>query len=413
MNKITNTANFETYLPQEIINKLSDAIILVDQQGNILASNKVANNLSEEMKSFVCSNKNFRGNMSQLESWQQPHRIPLDNNFLWIVPQIDVRAQATATLLEVFLKQLEANAPSHRAIALAISKSLGWQWVAVNRLINNDEFEIETWIDGDEVVGPFVEKLEGTACQIILEHGRFIYFNDIAEAFDDDEYSEIGAKVYAGLAYQVCGKVFGHIFALHDTDEIDIRVADAILTMAAELLGSHLTLKTSQLQASAWHDEASTDALTGLLNRRAFDDYAGQLDPESKLSLAFIDIDGMKKVNDQLGHEAGDKLLIDFSRGLKSISRQQDKIFRIGGDEFVIAMEYENQGLANTLPNRLQIVIDNYVDQSVIPIGASVGVGFLSETDGHFKSTLNLADRRMYQNKRARKVPISLQDRQD
>ncbi|MCU0857830.1 MAG: GGDEF domain-containing protein [Pontiellaceae bacterium] len=90
-------------------------------------------------------------------------------------------------------------------------------------------------------------------------------------------------------------------------------------------------------------EQAVRDPLTGLYNRRFFDEaFAQQTETARRyhreLSLVLLDIDGLKQINDTFGHEAGDNALKTFARLLGEITRKADIVCRIGGDEFAILM---------------------------------------------------------------------------
>src|SRR5437879_8395893 len=89
--------------------------------------------------------------------------------------------------------------------------------------------------------------------------------------------------------------------------------------------------------------QAQHDALTGLPNRFLLEDrlqqaiaYANR--HGSRLALLLLDLDGFKYINDSLGHQAGDQVLIEVSRRLRSITRRADTLARIGGDEFCLVL---------------------------------------------------------------------------
>ncbi len=100
-------------------------------------------------------------------------------------------------------------------------------------------------------------------------------------------------------------------------------------------------------EKSALHALAHTDALTGLPNRRgmalALKELLPEMSAERRAALYLLDLDGFKAVNDDLGHEAGDALLVEVGRRLRSVLRPEDTVARIGGDEFVVLMAAQNE----------------------------------------------------------------------
>jgi diguanylate cyclase (GGDEF)-like protein len=88
-----------------------------------------------------------------------------------------------------------------------------------------------------------------------------------------------------------------------------------------------------------FHSLASTDPLTGLANRRAWDDrIAGLLATRSRVAVLLLDLDHFKAYNDTYGHLAGDDLLVTFARALTSLTRPDDLVARWGGEEFVVGL---------------------------------------------------------------------------
>ena len=138
------------------------------------------------------------------------------------------------------------------------------------------------------------------------------------------------------------GVLFGYLMVSAEGLEPEDR---AILRLFAKQLavGIEGRLFTDELARVA-----RTDNLTGLPNRQAFEEefhhYQAVLarHPERHLALFMLDLNGLKRTNDQYGHEAGDALLIQMARQLRTLCRQDEKIFRIGGDEFVLLAEADH-----------------------------------------------------------------------
>lgn len=124
---------------------------------------------------------------------------------------------------------------------------------------------------------------------------------------------------------------------------------------------------------------ANTDMLTGLSNRRAaqkeLDAYIhrSQIDKQP-LSVALMDIDHFKRINDQYGHQVGDDVLIDFARVLKDTLRPSDRIYRWGGEEFLIVFPQTNQEFSSAVCSRLLESLAKHSFSSVGSVTASIGL---------------------------------------
>ncbi|MCE9582250.1 MAG: GGDEF domain-containing protein [Planctomycetes bacterium] len=155
-----------------------------------------------------------------------------------------------------------------------------------------------------------------------------------------------------------------------------------------------------------------TDALTGLPNRRAFDE---DLDREVfraqregiRLTLAFLDIDGFKPVNDRFGHDAGDALLRSVAAVLAHESRSgNDLAYRLGGDEFAVLMCGADSSAAREAVGRLrELALEG--PGGLKAFGADVSVGVVELNPGETLSDFyKRADDAMYAVKRERKTSV-------
>ncbi|MEP3049706.1 MAG: diguanylate cyclase [Roseibium sp.] len=155
---------------------------------------------------------------------------------------------------------------------------------------------------------------------------------------------------------------------------------------------------------------AQYDRLTGLPNRALLSDRLGQAMARSRrrqlnTAVAFIDLDGFKAVNDTNGHAAGDKLLVEISRRLKSHLREEDTLARIGGDEFVALITdlpdpKDCIGTLDRIKNTAAEPID--IGDGTASVTASIGVTFYpQEGDIGAEQLEHQADQAMYQAKMA------------
>ena len=149
---------------------------------------------------------------------------------------------------------------------------------------------------------------------------------------------------------------------------------------------------------------ATTDNLTGLYNRRHFF-FLGNAEVQrtnryhSSLSLAMVDIDHFKKVNDQYGHAAGDFVLQRLAQIFKQEYRKIDVIGRYGGEEFAILMPETSLSQAVLAADRLRQVIAEHVFDSsaqTIFITVSIGVSTIRDSDQSLENLLDCADKALY-----------------
>lgn len=149
-------------------------------------------------------------------------------------------------------------------------------------------------------------------------------------------------------------------------------------------------------------DLAIRDPLTGLYNRRYFREvYATEVGRAQRsgvpFSVAMVDIDGFKQLNDTKGHLAGDAVLVSFAELLRASLRSVDILARYGGDEFVVLMPMTTADNAKAALNRLTRNLAHWRPKEA-PHGLRVSIG-VSTWDGGAE-VLEQADRMMYQVKR-------------
>lgn len=209
----------------------------------------------------------------------------------------------------------------------------------------------------------------------------------------------------------------GLIQALEDlaratVTEIELRgVVRALRTTQQQLQQSNADLAALHSEA----DERSRhDAMTGLLNRRGFLAGPGAvLDPDHDGAvLVFVDLDGLKRINDVHGHEAGDAAIVAAARLLRSTFRKTDVVARLGGDELVVLLPATGAACAEALIARVHAEVAARNAASDEPGKLALSVGWVARRVGEpvdMPAMLAEADAQMYAMKRLRPSARSTQ----
>ncbi len=121
-------------------------------------------------------------------------------------------------------------------------------------------------------------------------------------------------------------------------DAVSSYLGPAAALMAVYVVIQSRTIAEANIRVDMYNTLSTLDVLTGLKNRRGYDEYAGKLQAGTGVGVVFCDINSLKTVNDRYGHEAGDRLIVRMSEILKK-AFPDDEIFRISGDEFVVIEE--------------------------------------------------------------------------
>lgn len=150
---------------------------------------------------------------------------------------------------------------------------------------------------------------------------------------------------------------------------------------------------------------SATDPLTGLLNRRAFNERATREFTRFKrggkaFCLLLIDIDYFKSINDQYGHDIGDSVLVQFSENMAKRSRPHDIIARWGGEEFLVLLPDSDQAdgiaAAKEISNSVPHVIVNGLQKT---LGLTIGIAEISDAHDSIEACIKEADQRLYTGK--------------
>ncbi len=163
--------------------------------------------------------------------------------------------------------------------------------------------------------------------------------------------------------------------------EHDLRALSRFAAQAASTIASAQRYEAQRVLASQNAFQARHDWLTGLPNRSALLDRVGRAlvraeDSGTSVKLLFLDLDDFKRINDSLGHPAGDRVLVEVGQRLRTAVRAVDTVSRFGGDEFAILVEAHDVDEVRATARRIQATLARpfHVEGRVLEFSASVGI---------------------------------------
>ncbi len=202
------------------------------------------------------------------------------------------------------------------------------------------------------------------------------------------------------------------LLVVHDYGSPGLSLAILISVLGvslAALLGAVLLISSRNQQMRELQTQASQDSLTGLKNRRRFEEDARMELARSRRggacgALLMLDLDNFKQVNDSLGHPSGDRVIEEIAGVLRGRTRETDVLARLGGDEFAVVLPHcdsrEAQAVAETIATAIREHIPR--QSGIPPITASIGIAMFGPNgSSSFDSIVAEADSAMYAAKSA------------
>jgi diguanylate cyclase (GGDEF)-like protein len=206
-------------------------------------------------------------------------------------------------------------------------------------------------------------------------------------------------------------KLTGHA---REWDETDTE----LLTMFLQEIEENILRTENECIKRKLHEASYKDSLTHLPNRRYLEEYINNLlkspGQTTQLTLLFLDLDNFKKINDYIGHQAGDHLLKKTARRLSDCVRDNDTVVRLGGDEFIILIQHtgnnltENKAAAKTISEKIIEITNKPVIYNTQPLITTPSIGAITSSLAafNFNEALRQADIAMYHAKNTGKNKV-------
>gem|GEM_PF-1255751 len=312
-------------------------------------------------------------------------------------------------LLQVIAKEVSGlqGEQFFHALSMFLGESLGADMVLVGRLVEHGSAvqTLSLMID-NKPLESMCYPLAGTPCEEVIESGAHMYNGDVQALFSDDQdLLDLGMRSYIGTRMlDSSGEVVGLLAVLKrnefEQEETACTIIDSLSARAAYEIDRQITEEVILRQAT-------TDSLTHLPNRAAFMDRLQQSlhhaeRNDERLAVMFIDVDNFKLVNDQQGHAAGDLVLKTIARRLVKCVRKNDILGRLGGDEFIVALDdvssaYAPEQVARNILKEITRTIST--DKTEFTMSCSIGISVYPDDAVAIDNLISHADVAMYRAK--------------
>jgi diguanylate cyclase (GGDEF)-like protein len=265
---------------------------------------------------------------------------------------------------------------------------------------------------GRPLIGPERDLGVHRTLRHVLMHDEPAWLDSSVEGLEQAELSrlhQLGGAASMLLPLTTGGRVAGVLEFISETpgrrfSDAETKLLRAMANQAASALENARLLR--QLR-----DAAETDLVTGVYSHRHLQDRVRQetaraARAHAPMSVLMVDLDDFKRINDQHGHQAGDRVLRAIAGALRAAVRTSDVVARYGGDEFVVLMPETDEDEARSVARRAETAVAELghpmADGSTVHVTCSVGLALHPRDGRSGKDLLRAADAAMYSHKRSR-----------
>ena len=298
----------------------------------------------------------------------------------------------------------------YEAICRYVVETFAFDYAFVGKLEENNRVNVLSGWAMNKPIDTFSYNLQNTPCQNVIALDYAVYAHDVQIDFPEDELLlDMNLQGYAGIALtNKNNEPLGLFVVLSENPLDDVDHVTQILKLYVASISAEMQRFDTEKSNHSLKNLAYYDPLTKLPNRLLLTDRLTRAVTNSSrtqkmVAVCLMDLDGFKEVNDTLGHEAGDFVLVNVSRRIEKLLRAEDTIARLGGDEYVIILtDIESSEDAARILFRILNAVSSeyqYKDIAIKTISASIGVTLYPEDKSDEDLLLRHADQAMYKAK--------------
>lgn len=276
----------------------------------------------------------------------------------------------------------------------------------IEEAVDNTEYDYNVFNDSMDT-SERDEKGNRTLIRNFMEHDH------LSEVIHPDDLSLCRERFEECLKETVKGTVEYRLKKKGDSDYLWYRLTYASFAdkndRIVRVVGSAKDITEEKKRSEELEAKIALDGMTGLLNKTAMEDgvehYLSKRDFRATHAMMMIDTDNFKNVNDNLGHDYGDKVIKFVASTIKDIFRETDFVGRMGGDEFMVFMKNTTKKIAEERAMRLNDRIRKvFVEKGkTVGISCSIGIAYYPKDGNDYQSLFKAADNALYDAKEAGK----------
>ena len=390
-----------------LFDNIQQPVVLFESNGALIYLNQTAKSIESKSLQQLVEKAIQRAEVDQVVSHNQYSGRVFSHGNQFGMALEDRKSVSDNFDFQRFVLSLRTSENVFAAAASEIQRCLNWRWVAITQFTLDQKLEVLSYLENQKPLEKFTYDLVGTPCKAVVESQRYTVFEDVVKAFPNyAPLQEAGIVNFAGLVYtDEQHQPIGHVLAMHDSSDVDYQHAKEVIELATQALSAHFCLNRSQNEMRCIAEQAHSDSLTGIGNRASFDQMMKSIELNGgEWTIAMIDLDRLKPLNDSKGHQAGDKFIQLVAAEISGLARHSDFAYRIGGDEFALLFQQDATPFFSSLEHRFDQALRRISQLLKFTVSASIGFSVLSETSGDISRWLQLADQRMYQQKNIKRL---------